>query len=118
MTVTVFLSAAVLCFAGTCHNALVGPTTPIGSFIAVKAPTDAPGYAGSVAPFARDSSGAVFALHRTWTGNPAERREWRIKHGSAAQRRVTMGCINLEPQVYDALPDVMELEIVKKKEAK
>ena len=115
MTVTVYLAQALVCFAGQCFPALVGVSTPVGAYIAVKAPTEAPGYAGSVAPFARDSSGAVFAIHRTWTGNPSEQREWRIKHGSADQRRVTMGCINLEPYVYDALPDVMELEIVKER---
>lgn len=111
-TVTVYLAQALLCVAGQCHPALVGTATPMGSYAYVKAPTAAPGYGGSVAAFARDPAGAVYAVHRTWTGNPAERRTWRIQQPNPALRVISKGCINVAPEVYESLPDYGQLEIV------
>ena len=117
MTITVYISQALLCFASQCHPALVGAATPTGQYTMVKTPTDLPGYAGSVAPFAKDTAGAVFAVHRIWTGNPTERREWRLQQDDPAQRVISQGCINIAPAVYDQLPDVATLEIVQSSEA-
>ena len=105
MTVTVLLSQALICFAELCHPALVGDTTPTGVFEYFKTPTDLPYYGGSIAPFAQDPSGAVFAIHKTWLGTPAERRDWRIKQSNQKVRVMTKGCVNVAPVVYDALPD-------------
>lgn len=104
MTVTVLIAKALICFAGQCYPALVGDTTPMGTFEFFKTPTSLPYYGGSIAPFASDSTGAVFAIHKTWLGAPAERRDWRIKQASPKLRIMTKGCINVEPAVYDALP--------------
>lgn len=117
MTVTVLLSAALLCIQGVCHHALVGQDTPTGSYTAVRMAAEDPLYGGDVLAFARNDTGAVFAIHRTWLGNSAERRQWRLQQDDPAQRVISQGCINIAPEVYDQLPDVATLEIVQSSEA-
>mgnify|MGYP000474635702 CR=1 FL=1 len=108
MIVEVFLSTALLCFSGTCHNALVGVTTPTGQYEYVKTPIDDPLYGATVAPFAVDNSGGVFAIHQTWLGAPYEQRDVRIL---GDDRIMTNGCINIPPDVYEQLPQYSELII-------
>lgn len=45
----------------------------------------------------------LFAIHRVWTGSPAQRRQWRLDHGSAQQRHISSGCVNVARDVYDYL---------------
>lgn len=103
--VTVSISAAVMCFAHQCFPVLVGKDTPIVEnaplvhrFVAT------PGYGGDVLQFARARNGDVFAVHRVYTGNPAQRRPQRLASPVVADRQgITGGCINAAPTVYDAL---------------
>ncbi|WP_231752925.1 hypothetical protein, partial [Burkholderia sp. TSV86] len=71
--ITVHLAAALICFSGRCHPALVGADTPRGTYPIVHAATREPGYGGDVLAFARDAHG-VYAIHRVWTRIPSERR--------------------------------------------
>lgn len=102
--VTVFLSAALICFQGQCHPVLVGKDTPQGTFPMEHALTSEPGYGGDVIAYAQTPD-RILAIHRIWLlGKNNHRRE--IMAGPAEGRRyVTNGCINLEPEVYVELVD-------------
>lgn len=43
------------------------------------------------------------AIHRVWLQDPAQRRAWRLHHGTARDRHITAGCVNVAPAVYQAL---------------
>lgn len=96
--VVVDLAAAVICFAGACHPALVGDTTPKGEFLLERIEVPVPKqYGGEVMMF-KETKHEIFAVHRTWPGRE------RKYSGTPEQRRiVTNGCINVEPEVYRAL---------------
>lgn len=103
--VIVDVALALICFAGQCHHALVGPNTPTGEYQMVHAVTHLPGYGGDVLVFAEDDK-MVYAIHRVYTLGRAQHREKRIKSENAADRvGVTAGCINISPEVYEQLLD-------------
>lgn len=105
MTITVSIAAATLCMAGVCHPALVGAQTPVGQFRFWKVPVADPLYHGSVAAFAQDARGGTYAIHQVWLGaEPTQHRAWRIAHGTAAERVISKGCINVTAGVYAQLP--------------
>lgn len=111
MIVTVYLSAAMICFAGQCSNALVGVKTPQGNFPLVQVKTDQPGYGGDVLAFAQDRSG-LYAIHRVWLLSPAQRRAQRLQSSRASDRvGITGGCINVAPEVYERLSGATKLEV-------
>lgn len=64
--------------------------------------TQANGYGGDVIQF-YETETAVYAIHRLWRLNPKQRRELRIKDPDAKNHVITMGCINLDPEVYEKL---------------
>lgn len=105
MIVEVFLAKALICFAGSCHPALVGQRTPKGTFRLERIPISAPQYGGDVLVFAPDGPRAVFAVHRAPT---AHRRELLKQHHKG---KVTLGCINVTREVYALLPDGATLVI-------
>jgi hypothetical protein len=112
MAITVFLSKAILCVASQCFPALVGDATPVGSFNITKADTDLPGYGGDVLMFSENDK-TILAIHRVWTLKPAEHRAQRLLSDDPAQRRhVTNGCINVDPEVYEAIMDEDSVDIV------
>jgi len=105
MTVVVSLALATICFLGQCHPALVGETTPQGEYRLSQRRVVSPGYGGDVLSF-KENSTDLFAIHRLWTGAPAQRRAERLASPLAARRRgVTGGCINVSPEIYDQLVD-------------
>ena len=95
------IAAAIICFLGQCHPAIVGERTPRGEFTLVERRVLTPGYGGDVLQFHEDED-IVYAVHRLWLGRPEENRPARL-HAGAEQRRITRGCINVSPEVYDAL---------------
>ena len=106
--IIVSLTLATICFAGSCHNALVGDRTPTGEFDLVHARIEAPGYGGDVLAFAKDSTkeDSYYSVHRTWLLIPSQHRARRIKSDDVARRvGITGGCINVEPAVYQKLVD-------------
>jgi hypothetical protein len=100
--ITLILSTAVLCFDGTCYSALVGHTTPVGTFDTFLRLTEDEGYGGDVIQF-YETADQVLAIHRTWLLNKSQRREQRLRSNNVADRYITKGCINIEPSVYEKL---------------
>lgn len=113
MTVTVYLAAALLCFDGTCHPALVGENTPQGTYHLVERRVADPLYKGSVLQFAEDSK-LVYAIHRPWLGRPSENRLGRLASTDPKVRVITKGCVNVHDSVYEKilnnLPVVLRIE--------
>lgn len=103
-SVTVYLAKALICFAGQCHPALVGVSTPTGAFDLKERQVSASGYGGDVLQFDEDDT-FVWAIHRVWTGNPKEARIQRLQSSDPKRRLITNGCINVMPEVYEQLKD-------------
>lgn len=102
--VTVSLAKAVICFQGLCHPALVGVKTPTGVFQLRHLEVVAKGYGGDVLEFHEDAR-YLWAIHRVWRLNPKQHRLERLLGNDPKRRVITMGCINIEPVVYQALVD-------------
>ena len=102
--VTVFISAAMICFSGQCYNALVGKDTPVGEYQLKLIKTDQPGYGGDIVAF-HETDDYVFAIHRVFLLNPKQHRMERIKSEDPSVRHITWGCINVMPEVYEKLVD-------------
>lgn len=120
MTATILLYSALICFQAPqsqqhCYPVLVGRSTPTGVFPVVHKLTKAPGYGGDILVF-DETNTTAYAIHRLWLRNPAQHRLERLASNDPAQRRnVTMGCVNVAPEVYDELKDSLtQVEIVNK----
>lgn len=94
--IVVDVAAALICFAGACHPALVGKATPRGEFTLHHVATRLPGYGGDVLVF-HEGPTIRMAIHRTWRGRE------RLYEAPASHRLVTNGCINVEPELYAAI---------------
>jgi hypothetical protein len=122
MTATILLYSALICFQAPqqsqqhCYPVLVGRSTPIGVFPVVHKLTKSPGYGGDILEFYEGKT-IVYAIHRLWLRNPAQHRPERLASSDPAQRRnVTMGCVNVAPEVYEELlkDSLTQVEIVNK----
>jgi len=103
MSLTLFLSKALLCVASQCWPVLVGKDTPPpGIYPVVQRLTEDPGYGGDVLQFHEDSK-TVYAIHRLWTLNPKEKRAARLADPNPKNRIITNGCVNIDPLVYNYL---------------
>ena len=109
MTVFVSIALASICFTynGTqeCHSALLGKpnsVTPVGEFTIDKINVPQKGYGGNVLRFYENDE-AIWAIHRVYLGNPAEKRLDRLKGKNLKDKFITNGCINVLPEVYDKL---------------
>ena len=115
MTVSVFLGKALICFAGQCFPVLYGEATPVGKFEMVERVTVSEGYGGNVIQF-KETESLVLAVHRIWLGSPAQMRLERLASETPKDNKVTDGCINVEPEVFEALIEHLDhdnnLEIV------
>ena len=115
--VIVDILLATICFTTSaspqqeCHNVLIGGDTPKGRFVLQQRLTDDAFYGGDVLQFHEDTTD-VYAIHRVWLGRPAERREKRIKSSDPRQRRITNGCINVEPEIYKRLIDCCSRDVL------
>lgn len=106
-TIVIHLAAALACWAGQCHPALVGRPghqTPTGVYRAVLRTTNEPGYGGRVFVFA-ERGDVRYSIHQTWALHPDERRKWRLAYGTPDQRHISMGCVNVAPWLFDQLAD-------------
>jgi hypothetical protein len=100
--VFVDVAAAIICFAATCHPVLVGAGTPLGEFQLTHYSTSARGYGGDLLSF-KETSDQLYAIHRV-IDVPGQQRLDRLKSPSVKRRnKITGGCINVEPAVYDEL---------------
>ena len=108
MSIIVYLALAKLCLmtpgeVEECYPALVGNTTPVGTYTLSRVFVKAPGYGGDILVF-KETPTEVFAIHRVWTLKPQQQRLHRLQSGVISDRRwVTGGCINIMPEVYDKL---------------
>jgi len=102
--IVVDLALAIICFAGTCHNALIGKDTPKGEYSMMHVYTEDPGYGGDVLVFA-DSPKKWYALHRVWLLKPKQQRLKRLASDNPKDRVITAGCINVLPEVYQQIVD-------------
>lgn len=104
--VTVSIALATICFLSDgreeCHPALIGKDTPVGEFQLQLRLVESPGYGGDILQFKEDPT-EVYAIHRVWLLRPWEKRDQRLKSKDPRQRRITKGCVNVDPKVYDAL---------------
>ncbi len=105
--IVVDVALATICFLQganmECHPALVGSSTPKGTFMVVQRLTDSAGYGGDVLQF-HETEKEVFAIHRVWTLRPSERRLERLASSDIKQRKnITGGCINVSHEVYSKL---------------
>jgi hypothetical protein len=103
--VIVDLALATICFAGQCHPVLVGADTPKGTFQLEHVLTRAQGYGGDVLVY-KETPRWIYAVHRVYTLIPAQHRIERLQSADPRQREtITMGCINVMPDVYERLVD-------------
>lgn len=102
--VVVDIAAALICFASTCHNALVGHDTPRGEFTLAPYSIQDPRYGGDLLVFKHDNTG-VYAIHRV-LDVPGQQRIARLGSPYARHRiTITAGCVNVDPLVYTQLMD-------------
>lgn len=94
--IEIVLSAAVICFGGTCHPALVGKTTPRGTFELRLQHRREPMFGGDILVFDEDRT-SVWAIHRAHN----DRRRQLL--ASEARTAVTGGCVNVSADVYTQL---------------
>ena len=110
--ILVSLATASICFLNQCYPALVGPDTPVGQFKLEHVRTQAAGYGGEVILF-KETSSSLFAIHRVWLLNPKQRRLERLTSGKTSERiTITMGCINVMPEVYQKLVDCCNNQVM------
>lgn len=119
MPIIVDIALATLCIIGTgddptaerCYPILVGPDTPKGEYHLKQRLVESPGYGGDVLQF-KENDLYIYAIHRVWLGRPWEKRAERLKSNDVSRRRITMGCINVDPAVYDEIIDCCSSDIV------
>jgi hypothetical protein len=102
MTLTLFLSKALLCTAMQCWPVLIGMTTPVGEFTLVQRLTDDPGYGGDVLQF-HETDSLAYSIHRPWLLRPEEQRLKRLRSTNPKDRVISKGCVNVDPSVYNEL---------------
>jgi hypothetical protein len=102
--VLINLTLAVICFGSNmeCHPILYGDKTPQGEFAMVVRVTPQVGYGGDVIQFHKDEK-QIYAIHRLWTRSPQQKREERISSPDISRRKISNGCINVQPEVYELL---------------
>ena len=100
--IVVDIALAIICFSGTCHNALIGTKTPKGEYNMMHVYTEDPGYGGDVLVF-KDTPEKFYALHRVWLLKPAQKRAQRLKSNDPKERVITSGCVNVSPEVYEEI---------------
>lgn len=106
----------MICFQEMCYPALVGNKTPIGEFTLSHRSTVIPGYGGDILQFHEDKT-TIYAVHRVLTTNPKQQREKRLRSKNPKDRKITNGCVNVDPEVYKLLTECCvdsKISIIKK----
>lgn len=86
---------------GSCYPALVGTNTPTGEFHLERRATTQQGYGGDVLLF-KETEHDLYTIHRVINFIPEQKRQLRL-HSTSLDRKITLGCINVAPETYDAL---------------
>lgn len=93
---------------GDTFNSTSSGTTPSGKFGLSYANDPATkAYGGSVIDLTQNgkyiqNKAGRYSIHRTYTAFPNERREARINSPTPADNKISLGCINVPPEFYDA----------------
>lgn len=96
------IAAALICFAGACHPALVGVETPRGEFQLTHYTTEDRGYGGDILVF-KETENDLYCIHRVIDVRGQQRLS-RLKSPDAKNRnRITGGCVNIDSGVYEEL---------------
>lgn len=94
--IEILLSLALICFDAKCYPALVGKTTPKGSFELRVERRHEPYFGGDVLVFAENQT-TLFAIHRAHNAT-------RVKLlGGDKRTGITGGCVNVTDEVYKQL---------------
>ncbi len=100
--VIVDIAAALICFATACHPVLVGVDTPRGEFQLTHYSTPDPGYGGDILSF-KETKNHLYCIHRVIDVREQQRLV-RLKSSDPKRRnKITGGCVNVDPGVYDEL---------------
>lgn len=102
MEIVAHLLSATICVAGQCFPALVGHSTPVGTYQLAHLSTLEPGYGGDVLVF-HELPDRVLAIHRLYILGKAKRRVNLLNGPTEGRTQVTNGCINVAPDVYGLL---------------
>lgn len=101
--VTIFIGEALICYAGQCHPALLGPETPTGRYELVQRHVLAPGYGGVVIQF-KETEKMIYAIHRPYSLDRKINRKKALRSTNPAFRRsISKGCVNVEDAVFEDL---------------
>ena len=99
--IVVDLALATICFAQSCYPVLVGPT-PKGEFTLTHYAVDDPKYGGDVLVF-KQTKTLAYSIHRILDPK-GQQREARLNSPYLRHRtKITNGCINVAPEVYEEL---------------
>ncbi|MFZ8064821.1 LPD38 domain-containing protein [Escherichia coli] len=82
-------------------DAAVPGQTPAGIFMLQQRNDVGASLGGDVQQFAEHTDGSIWAIHRVLTTNPKQMREARLKSVTAADNRISLGCINVPADMYD-----------------
>ncbi|EGN3042407.1 hypothetical protein LOC94_002940 [Escherichia coli] len=82
-------------------DAAVPGQTPAGIFMLQQRHDVGASLGGDVQQFAEHTDGSIWAIHRVLTANPKQMREARLKSATAADNRISLGCINVPADMYD-----------------
>ncbi|EMQ4664148.1 hypothetical protein WG855_003719 [Escherichia coli] len=82
-------------------DAAVPGQTPAGIFMLQQRHDVGVSLGGDVQQFAEHTDGSIWAIHRVLTANPKQMREARLKSATAADNRISLGCINVPADMYD-----------------
>lgn len=111
-TVEVDTTKATVCIKNDCWPALIGYDTPRGTYPLERVGISAGGYGGDVLAFKRATGARYanrnvwYAVHRVYRQRPEQRRVERLNSGRVSDRLgVSLGCVNVMPNVYDLIVD-------------
>ena len=101
--IEVFLGKALICFLDQCYPVLTGYRTPVGVYELIERKTTQVGYGGQILQF-KETPSMVYAVHRVFPYDRRMNRAVVLKTAPAEVRnKVTMGCINVAPEVFEIL---------------
>lgn len=100
VSVTFSKSAALLCAGLFCQPALYGGSTPEGTFTTQRV-FNRKTQRSSIMFTKRGE--LPLTIHRTWLGNPSQRRPQRLASTTPNDNKITGGCINVSDEMFNRL---------------
>lgn len=101
--ITVFLGKALICIANICHPTLVGDTTPTGQYQIVQRFVEDEKFGEDVLKF-HENDDSIFAIHRI-----TKQRMKYMNNTPDVRNKITSGCINVTPDVYEIIVEHLKI---------